>query len=173
MIEMGDLTPLNLFLIAAMAVVVVLLLVLWFSMRRGPGRAGPAVRERVEPGLSTRIDLVPHQGGWHRTEAAATAARLRAMGFDEVGRFTVPQMAPMQLWAGTQDETGFAAVVYDHPQLEPFFDLVRAYADGRSCTVTSSPTHERPILISRPPESRSSVPPPRVARRPTSRNMPA
>ena len=142
MIEMGDLTPLTLFLIAAMAVVVVLLLVLWFSMRRGTGRAASAPRERVEPGLSTRIDLVPHEGGWHRTEAAAIAARLRAMGFEEVGRFAVPQMAPMQLWAGTQDETGFAAMVYDHPQMATFFDLVRAYTDGRSCTVTSSPTHD-------------------------------
>lgn len=138
MTEVGGLSPV---LIAAVAAVVLLLLLLWFVLRRRRGPAS-ARRERVEPGTAARIDLVPHTGDWHRPEAAALAVQARALGFDEVGRFAVPQMAPMRLWAGTQAETGFAAVVYDHPQIPAFFDLVRAYADGSSCTVTSSALHD-------------------------------
>lgn len=138
MTEVGGLSPV---LLAAAAAAVLLLLLVWVVLRRRRGAASPR-RERTEPGLAARIDLAPYIGDWHRPEAAALAGQLRALGFDEVGRFAVPQMAPMRLWAGTQAETGFAAVVYDHPELLPFFDLVRAYLDGSSCTVTSSALHD-------------------------------
>ena len=138
MTEVGGLSPV---LVAAAAAIVLLLLLIWVVLRRRRGTAAPR-RERMEPGLAARIDLSPHTGDWHRPEAAGLAAQLRVLGFDEVGRFAVPQMAPMRLWAGTQGETGFAAVVYDHPEVPPFFDLVRAYMDGSSCTVTSSALHD-------------------------------
>lgn len=138
MTEVGGLSPVY---IAAAAAIILVLLLIWFVLRRRGGSASPR-RERREPGLAARIDLTPHTGDWHRPEAAGLAGQLRALGFEEVGRFAVPQMAPMRLWAGTQGETGFAAVVYDHPDLPPFFDLVRAYLDGSSCTVTNSALHD-------------------------------
>lgn len=138
MTEVGGLSPL---LVAAAAAVVLLLLLIWVVLRRRRG-AAPAGAAQRDPGPAARIDLTPHSGDWHRPEAAALSGQLRALGFDDVGRFAVPQMAPMRLWAGTQGETGFAAVVYDHPELPPFFDLVRAYMDGSSCTVTSSALHD-------------------------------
>lgn len=138
MTEAGGLSPL---LIVAVAAVIILLLLVWFVLRRR-GAGARVARERLEPSLAARIDLVPHAGDWHRPEAAALAGQLKALGFEDAGRFAVPQMAPMRLWAGTQAETGFAAVVYDHPELPAFFDLVRAYLDGSSCTVTSSALHD-------------------------------
>lgn len=94
------------------------------------------------PGIAARITLVPVRQDWQQPNTAGLIDQLLALGFDEVGRFSVPEMPTMQLWTGSHPQDGIAAAVYDHGQIPAFFDLVRVYGDHSTCTVSSNPIHD-------------------------------
>jgi hypothetical protein len=93
-------------------------------------------------GLAARITLAPIEASWQQPQVDAMIGQMLTAGFAEAGRYAVPQMPGMQLWAGTHPQDGVAAVIYDHPSLPPFYDLVRVYAHQASCTVSTNPIHD-------------------------------
>ena len=94
------------------------------------------------PGIAARVSLVPAKQDWQQPKTAGLVDQLLTLGFNEVGRFSVPEMPTMQLWTGSHPHDGVAAAVYDHGQMPSFFDLVRVYEDYSTCTVSSNPIHD-------------------------------
>lgn len=93
-------------------------------------------------GIAARISLVPNVQQWQQPRTEELVDQLSALGFDEVGRFTVPEMPTMQLWAGSHAQDGGVAAVYDHAAMPAFFDLVRIYDNHATCTVTTNAVHD-------------------------------
>jgi hypothetical protein len=138
-------TLLQILLVMAATVVgfvVLLLLLLRFALPWWLSRKIAAMAELPQTGIAARITLVPNVQTWQQPATAAQVEAMLALGFDEVGRFSVPEMPTMQLWAGHHPQDGIAAAIYDHGQLPPFFDLVRVYDDYNTCTVSSNPIHD-------------------------------
>ncbi len=93
-------------------------------------------------GIAARISLVPAVQAWQQPVTARVIDDVRASGFVEIGRFVVPEMPTMQLWAGCHPQDGVAAAIYDHGTMPVFFDLVRVYDDLATCTVSTNPIHD-------------------------------
>jgi len=126
----------------------VCLLSLWMLVRFGlpwwlRRKAGASADHTDVGTLAARITLspLPANATWQQADTASVIRQIVEEGFIQAGRFAVPQMPGIQLWAGWHPQDGFAAVVYDHPKMPPMFDLCRFYADRTSCTVTSNPRH--------------------------------
>lgn len=122
--------------------VVLLLLLLRFALPWWLSRKIAAMADLPQTGIAARITLVPNVQTWQQPGTAGQVDALLAAGFDEVGRFSVPEMPTMQLWAGVHPQDGVAAAVYDHGKMPVFFDLVRVYEDYATCTVTTNPIHD-------------------------------
>lgn len=122
--------------------VVLLLLLLRFALPWWLARKVAAMAALPKTGIAARITMVPNVEAWQQPGTAAQVDAMLALGFQEVGRFTVPEMNTMQMWAGAHPQDGLAAAVYDHGRVPVFFDLVRVYDDYRSCTVSSNPIHD-------------------------------
>ncbi len=110
----------------------------WWLSRKIAAMAGMA----QNLGIAARITLVPAAQDWQQPGTAGLIDDMRALGFDEIGRFAVPEMSTMQLWAGSHPQDGVAVAVYDHGTMPVFFDLVRVYDDHATCTVSSNPIHD-------------------------------
>lgn len=110
----------------------------WWLRRKIAAMAGMA----QNPGIAARITLVPAAQAWQQPGTAGLIDEMLALGFDEVGRFAVPEMPTMQLWAGSHPQDGVAAAVYDHGTMPLFFDLLQVYDDHATCTVTTNPIHD-------------------------------
>jgi hypothetical protein len=95
-----------------------------------------------QPGIAARISLVPDAAPFGRPETEAAIALMRDAGFFEVGRYAVPEMPGMRLWAAHHPGDGLAAAVYDHTTMPTFFDVVRVAEDHSTCTVSTNPIHD-------------------------------
>lgn len=73
----------------------------------------------------------------HPDAVAALIAAMHALRYRKVGWYEVPELPGLQLWGGVHVD-GSAAIVYDHPEFAPFYDIVRAFADGTSATFSST-----------------------------------
>ncbi len=122
--------------------VVLLLLLLRFALPWWLSRKIAAMADLPQTGIAARITLVPNVQAWQQPGTGDQVDALLALGFDEVGRYTVPEMPTMQLWAGVHPQGGIAAAVYDHGKMPVFFDLVQVYDDYATCTVTTNPIHD-------------------------------
>lgn len=139
-------TILNVVLVVAATLLGLLLLLLllvrvvlpWWLRRK----FGAMAELSQGAGLAARITLVPIEAPWQQPQVDSLIGQMQNAGFVEVGRYAVPQMPGMQLWAGAHPQDGAAAAIYDHPSLPPFFDLVRVYAHQATCTVTSNSIHD-------------------------------
>lgn len=134
-----------LIVIAATLIGFVLLLVLllrfalpWWLARKIAAMAGMA----QNAGIAARITLAPATQAWQQPGTAGLIDEMLALGFDEVGRYAVPEMPAMQLWAGSHPQDGVAVAVYDHGTMPLFFDLIRVYDDHATCTVSTNPIHD-------------------------------
>ena len=101
-----------------------------------------ALESMASPGIAARITLVPDAGPFGRAETEAGIALMRDAGFFEVGRYAVPEMPGMRLWAAHHPGDGLAAAVYDHTTMPSFFDVVRVAEDHTTCTISSNPIHD-------------------------------
>jgi hypothetical protein len=111
----------------------------WWLKRKVGAMAEQAAATR----LAARITLgaLPANAAWQQPGTAGVIRQIVEEGFIQVGRYAVPEMPGIQLWAGVHPQEGYAAVVYDHPKMPPMFDLCRFHVDRSSCTVTSNPLH--------------------------------
>ena len=123
--------------------VLLLWLLLRFALPWWLGRKIAAMADMAQSaGIAARITLVPTTQEWRQPGTAGLIDGMLALGFDEVGRFAVPEMPTMQLWAGCHPQDGVASAVYDHGTMPVFFDLVRVYDDHTTCTVSTNPIHD-------------------------------
>ena len=134
-------------LIVTIGTLVGAVVLLWLSLRLALpwwlARKMPAMGNLPQTsGIAARISLAPINEGWQQPRTSDVVDQMLALGFDEVGRFSVPEMPTMQLWAGTHPQSGLAAAVYNHGQMPVFFDLIRVYDDYTTCTVTTNSIHD-------------------------------
>lgn len=123
--------------------VVLLWLLLRFALPWWLGRKIAAMAGMAQnAGIAARITLVPAAQAWQQPGTTGLIDEMLALGFEEVGRYAVPEMPTMQLWAGSHPQDGVAAAVYDHGTMPLFFDLVRVYDDHATCTVSTNPIHD-------------------------------
>jgi hypothetical protein len=139
-------TFLNILIVVAVTLVV-LIAMLWLLLRYAlpwwlARKIAAMANLPQNPGIAARISLVQGVQDWQQPRTAALIEEVAAQGFEEVGRFSVPEMPTMQLWAGHHPQDGVAAAIYDHGQLPSFFDIVRVYDDYATCTVTTNPIHD-------------------------------
>lgn len=101
-----------------------------------------AAQDAARGGMAARITLMPTAQPWRQAGTEPLIDALTAAGYVEVGRFDVPEIQTMRLWAASHPDDGSTAAVYDHGTVPPFFDLVRVYDDYATCTVTTNPIHD-------------------------------
>lgn len=101
-----------------------------------------AAQDAARGGMAARITLVPTAQPWRQAGTPGLVDALVAAGYVEVGRFDVPEIQTMRLWAGVHPQDGSTAAIYDHGTVPPFYDLVRVYDDYATCTVTTNPIHD-------------------------------
>ncbi|MFZ5638360.1 MAG: hypothetical protein ACOY82_17425 [Pseudomonadota bacterium] len=143
-------------LIVVLATLIGLLVLLWLLLRFALPwwlkRKIAAMADMPQGGgIAARITLMPIDRPWQKMQTAERIGQMLAIGFEEIGRYAVPEMPGMQLWAGHHPEDRVAAVIYDHNVMPVFYDIVRAHVDYSTCTVSTNPIHD-PANV--PPESR-------------------
>ena len=67
-----------------------------------------------------------------------TMAEFKALGYQSAGRYLIPEMPAMQVWAGTHPEDGSLALVMEVREMCVAFDVIRFYENGN---VLGSGTH--------------------------------
>lgn len=139
-------TFLNILIVVAVTLALLLVL-LWVLLRYAlpwwlARKIAAMANLPQNPGIAARISLIPAAQNWQQPKTAGLIEQMSMQGFDEIGRFSVPEMPTMQLWAGHHPQDGVVAAIYDHGQMPSFFDLVRVYDDYATCTVTTNPIHD-------------------------------
>ena len=134
-------------LVVVAATLVGFVLLLWLLLRFALpwwlGRKIAAMAEMAQnDGIAARITLASLAQDWQQPGTAALIDEMLALGFDEVGRYAVPEMPALQLWAGSHLQDGVAVAVYDHGKMPAFFDVVRVYDNHATCTVSTNPIHD-------------------------------
>jgi hypothetical protein len=88
----------------------------------------------------SRINVEPEpQPQWHKPKVINDYSnQLRALGFEEVGAFSIPEMGGLMILGLVHPREGLSSVVYDHTQRPASFDICADYTDGSTVTATSS-----------------------------------
>lgn len=139
-------TFLNVLIVVAVTLVLLLVL-LWVLLRYAlpwwlTRKVAAMANLPQNPGIAARISLIPTVQDWQQPKTAGLVGQMSAQGFLEIGRYSVPEMPTMQLWAGHHPQDGVVAAIYDHGQMPSFFDIVRVYDDYATCTVSTNPIHD-------------------------------
>ncbi len=122
----------------------------WFVLKYRPdwfnhllmtvlGKAGlEAVGRKA---MSGQPDFISLQAGASpaRPEAKSAIESLERRGFVRAGDFAIPEMQGLPVHFLVKEEESAIAVVYEHPEVGVWCDLVSRYADGSSITVTNAP----------------------------------
>jgi len=66
------------------------------------------------------------------------ATQLRALGFEDVGAFSIPEMGGLMVLGLVHPAEGLLSAVYDHTRCPASFDICADYADGSTVSATSS-----------------------------------
>jgi hypothetical protein len=97
-----------------------------------------------QSGVAARISLKPLDEPFHHPERIESfIEEIQALGYREVGSYSVPEMPTIQIWGGVHPEDGSGASVVDHAMIEPFFEFcfVSDNDARHTLTVTTNPTH--------------------------------
>ncbi len=88
----------------------------------------------------------------HPEEARKSLAQAEGAGFLKIGAFAIPEMPGLCLVSLVHGHKNLYAIVYDHPKVGVFSDIVAYYADESSLTASSMPLggslDQRPGLMS-------------------------
>lgn len=123
----------------AVVALVILVIVGWFI--NVLKKAVKSAAESVAAAQPCRVTLKPESNPEWRTPDVINryAGDLRAIGFEEVGTFSIPELGGMMILGLVHPTEGLLSVVYDHRrQKAPTFDIVADYADGSSVSATNS-----------------------------------
>ncbi len=66
------------------------------------------------------------------------AAEFRALGFQDVGAFTIPQVDGLQMLAFVHVQERLYGVIYDHKKVPPTYDICCDFEDKSGLTATNS-----------------------------------
>jgi hypothetical protein len=92
---------------------------------------------RNTPDQITLMEELP--GQWSRPdEVHARSQALRRCGLAEVGDYAIEEMPGVRVRLLAYEAERIIGVVYEHPQVGHWIDLVTRYADGTSITFTTS-----------------------------------
>lgn len=125
-------------IIGVVAIVVVLALVfgaMWlWRMFKGMAKT------EAEGHPPCRITVEPEDNPVWRNEKQVLdyAAQLRAAGFEEIGVFTVPELSNLQFLGLIHPAEKFFGYVYDHPKVEPTFEIAADFADDSGLAGTNT-----------------------------------
>lgn len=136
--------------VGGLVVGLVLLLVLGFVVLRlwlrwKLGKLGLRMADAGHQPVVPRITLVAcgPEGIADDRGARPQIAAFEAAGWTPVGTWRIPRMQDMGLWAARSPSGEDWAVVYVHPALPAFFDLVRPWApEGCGFTLGTGPFHD-------------------------------
>lgn len=134
-------------------VVCLLILILWlrWMMRKLGGSLEDQLGNLVEamerniPPFRIKLERLPAIDWQQPDQAAALIEPLRQAGFAEVGSFAI-QPGDMVLQAFCRPSDSIYAVVYQHPKVGVWLDLITRYQDGSRITYCT----QRDSLLDRP-----------------------
>jgi hypothetical protein len=112
-----------------------------FLVKRGLCRAGLKwVGDQAMAKQPDEIHLVPRPGHAWTNEAAmkTLATPLPALGFEEAGIYSIPEMAGCYVRLFAQPEQRVAACLYEHPKAGNWIDFYSHAPDGASFTYTTA-----------------------------------
>lgn len=143
---MGELSPIltGIGILAAIVILGLLAAIVLFVARfaREFGKLSSLANQ---PGPPARIHL-EHTSGttWHnQTALEATLAKVRELGFADLGTFTVSEMPGVLLRGLLKSEESVVCIIYEHPQVGQWVDFAIDYEDGSAITVSNAPSgHE-------------------------------
>jgi hypothetical protein len=115
---------------SAWVITVILVLVARFILSR--------VTRVSTPPATVRLAAVRASAA-HARDLKARVPALEACGFRSIGTFRVDPMRGVMLTAFAQPEQSLCAVVYSHPLVKSFVDMISKTDDDRSLTVTTAP----------------------------------
>jgi hypothetical protein len=76
---------------------------------------------------------------WADPRVEPTGAQLQAQGFRSIGAYAIKELKGTNISAWIHPEEKVYGVVYEHPQVGVWCDVVSQYEDGTSCTHSSAP----------------------------------
>jgi hypothetical protein len=90
--------------------------------------------------LPARVSLLPEPNPqWHDSATINNyAAQLRALGFEDAGAFSIPEMGGLMVLGLVHPRDGLASIIYDHKNRPISFEILEDFTDGSSVTATSS-----------------------------------
>jgi hypothetical protein len=94
--------------------------------RRGVANTPPEIH--LEPSSATREA---------EDRTRMDRGQLVALGFEEVGHFTVREMPGVQIWLLVHAPSAVSATVYVHPRAGSWSELITRYEDGRQASASS------------------------------------
>ena len=102
------------------------------------GKTGlEALGRKAMRGQPDSITLMPG-GSPGRPEARSALESLERRGFRPAGSFVIPEMQNLPVHFLAKEEESAIAVVYEHPKVGVWCDLVSRYVDGSTITVTNA-----------------------------------
>jgi hypothetical protein len=123
-------------ILGIVAVVVFLALVLglrWLLRKlRGVVEEGLPVPCRIHPEPEANPQWI------HAADIRRFADQFRALGFVEIGAFSIPEMGGLQFLGFFHSGERFFGCVYDHRKLDPTFDVVCTRPDDSSVSGTNT-----------------------------------
>jgi hypothetical protein len=122
-----------LFLLVVVAIGAWLVRVIRIVMRASKSAADMAA-------MPARITLESEaEPQWHSPKVINEYAdQLRALGFEEVGAYSLPEMGGLMILGLVHPAEGLLSVVCDHTKCPPSFDICADYTDGSTVSGTSS-----------------------------------
>src|SRR4051812_24881159 len=66
------------------------------------------------------------------------ASEFKALGFEEIGAFTIPEMEGLQMLGFVYPAERLYGIIYDHKKIAPTFDLVCDFEDHTSLNASNS-----------------------------------
>lgn len=133
-------------IVVAVAALGLFLVTRWFRRAvKAEAEAGTTPPCRVNP------EPEPNPEWKNRKQIEEWSAQLRALGFEDAGAFTIPEMAGLQMAGFCHSGERLMAVIYDHTKIAPSFDICFERPDTSEVTGTSTALgHE----LARRPESK-------------------
>ena len=120
-----------------------------FLVKVLPDSALRAIGRRAVNKQPDEIHLVKADGNaWrNRAEAARLAGAYNELGFVAVGTFTIPELPSVTLGMLLHAQERAYAIVYEHPKVGMWHEIVSRYEDGTGFTMSNNTT---PQLDQRP-----------------------
>jgi hypothetical protein len=119
---------------------IVILILVGFLLLRWAWRRLIRKGTELQRVIPCRVTLEPEANPqWHDARAIGRmGAELRALGFQDIGSFQIPEMEGLLVQALHHPQEPAYAIVYDHRKIPATMDLVRGFTDEFGLSVAST-----------------------------------